>query len=73
MVPAVVRKRRPDHRLAPVARVAFGMLARHYPQAHLAAAPIFRRNLTLRAWKPSRSRCGKKSPADRRYGTRYWH
>lgn len=30
------------------ARLVFGALARHYPQAHLAAAPVFRRNLTLR-------------------------
>jgi hypothetical protein len=30
------------------ARIVFGTLARHYPRAHLAAAPVFRRNLTLR-------------------------
>jgi cytochrome P450 len=30
------------------ARVVFSTLARHYPDAHLTAAPVFRRNLTLR-------------------------
>lgn len=30
------------------ARVVFSTLARYYPHAHLTAAPVFRRNLTLR-------------------------